>query len=200
MRPTLVVTGRSAARAYAQPAAELKRLTEAGALLKVARGIFVAVPVHRRAGDWLPSMEDLALAVAVAVHGVDHGALWGLSAARLHGALPRAIATGFVLGPRQHRAIPLAARPGSVECVKRDPERRDLELVTTEVGPGLVTTVAQTILDLSGRDFHAEDDLRREAVRALMVRVDVAELEDLARRVRGNAALRRAQRLGADAV
>jgi hypothetical protein len=192
--PTLMLTGRSAAGVYAQPAAELSRLAKAGAIVKLARGYYAAVPVDKRGTDWTPSVEDIAVGMATAVYGPDRGAAWGLSAARVHGALPRAIATGFVLGPTQHRPIALTARSGHIEFRKRDPDRLDLELVTTAVGPGLVTSVEQTILDLSTHDFE-DDDLRTEAVRTLAARADHATLEDLAERTRGHAALRRIRRL-----
>jgi hypothetical protein len=82
-----------------------------------------------------------------------------------------------------------------VEFRRRDPERLDLEYVDTELGPGLVTSIAQTILDLSSRAFEDEADPRTEAVRNLMSAVAVDELADLAARVRGQAALARAQKL-----
>lgn len=195
LAPTLLATGRSAAAVYAQPAGELKRLAEAGALIKIARGYYVAVPVGRNAGDWLPSMEDLVSGLASAVYGPGEGVLWGLSAARVHGALPRALGTGYAFGPRQHRAIRLLARPGQVIFRKRDPERLSVDHVHTELGPGFVTSVAQTILDLSAQTFEGAADPRTEAVRNLMQIVDHDELSDLAGRVRGQLALRRARAL-----
>jgi hypothetical protein len=198
IRPTLMMTGRSAAGVYAQPAAELSRLAKAGAIVKLARGYFAAVPVDKRQMDWQPSMEAIAAGLATAVFGPDRAALWGLSAARVHGALPRAIATGFVLGPTQHRPIQLTARPGHVEFRQRDPQLFDVELFSTELGPGLVTSIEQTILDLSTRDVRDSDDMRAVVVRTLMARADQATLEGLAQRTRGQAALRRARKLAAD--
>lgn len=195
LAPTLLLTGRSAGAVYAQPAAELKRLTEAGAIVKIARGYYAAVPVGKRAGEWRPSMEDLAAGIASAVYGPGIGALWGLSAARVHGAVPRAIGIGYAFGPAQHRPIALVCRPGQVQFRKRDPERLDVEYLTTELGPGLVTSIAQTILDLSSRDLGGAGDLRTEAVRNLLALVDPDELVELAGRTRGMAALRRAQRI-----
>lgn len=199
LAPTLVLTGKSAAAVYAQPAAELKRLTDAGAIIKIARGYYAAIPVGRRAGEWLPSMEDLAAGIASAVYGPGAGALWGLSAARVHGSLPRAIGIGYAFGPAQHRPIPLVCRTGQVQFRKRDPQRLDLEYFKTELGPGLVTSVAQTILDLSSRDFGEGGDLRTEVVRNLLTMVDPDELAELAGRTRGMAALRRARRIGSHA-
>lgn len=184
---------------YSQPAAELKRLTEAGAIIKIARGYYAAVPIGKQGGAWLPSMEDLTAGMASAVYGPGSGALWGLSAARVHGAVPRAIAAGYALGPAQHRPVTLLARSGRVMFRKRDPERLDLDFLDTELGPGLVTSVAQTVIDLSSRAFNDDADPRTEAVRNLMRAVDADELADLAVRVRGQAALDRARKLVAHA-
>lgn len=195
LAPTLMLTGSSASAVYSQPAAELARLTKAGAAIKLARGFYVAVPVGKDPRSWLPSMEDIASGIATAIYGVGQGALWGLSAARVHGALPRALAVGYALGPSQHRPVPLLARSGHVEFRRRDPHRLDLDYLPTELGPGLVTSIAQTVLDLSARAFDETDPLRREAVINLMSVVDHDELVDLSERVRGRAALARAQGL-----
>lgn len=200
LRPTLAVTPGSAAETYAQPSVELGRLAKAGALLKLARGIFVAVPVDQRDRDWLPSLEAMATAVCIAVHGPGQGALCGLSAARVHGALPRAISTAEVVGPTQHRPIVLSARRARVDFAARDMGGIDVESFMTELGPGLVTTAAQTILDLSRREFDDGDSLRIEAVRQLMERVDSAEIESRAHRARGRRALARARALMTRAV
>lgn len=199
IRPTLMLTGRSAAAVYAQPAAELSRLAKAGAVIKIARGYYAAIPVDKREGDWLPSLETLAAGLATAIYGPNHGALWGLSAARVHGAMPRALSTAFALGPRQHRPIALTVRPGAVEFRKRDPQRIELEYLGTELGPGLVTSIEQTILDLSGQDFNDDSEPRVEAVRNLMALADADRLRELAGRARGRACLARATRLMADA-
>ena len=197
--PTLMITGRSAAGVYAQPAPELARLTRGGAAIKVARGFYAAVPVDKRGRDWLPSFEDITAGIATAVYGPGNGAIWGLSAARVHGALPRALSVGYAFGPAQHRPIELTGRTGRIEFRKRDPQRLDLEFLNTELGPGLVTSIAQTVLDLSSRDFRSESDVRSEAVRNLMSLVDFDELTDVTDRVRGRTALARALRLVNDA-
>lgn len=195
VHPTLMVTVQSASAVYAHPAGEVKRLEATGALLKVARGYYIAVPIHKRNGHWLPSMEAIAAGMSVSIYGPDDGAIWGLSAARIHGCLPRAISTGYACGPRQHRKIDLVARDGDVQFMKRDTERLDLELFNSEIGPALVTSVAQTILDLGRREFNAESSTRTEVVRNLMSQVDTSELINLAARSRGQTALKRALRL-----
>ena len=145
--------------------------------------------------DWLPSMEDLAAGVASAVYGPGQGAICGLSAARAHGAIPRAFAAGFVLGPTQHRPMALVARSGLVHFSKRDLTSLSLDYLDTAVGPGLTTSVAQTILDLARGPLQEDDTQRGEAIRNLMHVVDDDELAELADRVRGRAALVRARRL-----
>ena len=197
--PTLMITGRSAAGVYAQPAPELARLTRGGAAIKLARGFYAAVPIDKRGRDWLPSLEDITAGIATAIYGPGNGALWGLSAARVHGALPRALSVGYAFGPAQHRPIELTARAGQIEFRKRDPQRLELEFLQTELGPALVTSVAQTILDLSSRDFSDGFGVRSEAVRNLLFRIDTDELTEVADRVRGRTALARALRLVNDA-
>lgn len=197
--PTLMLTGRSASSVYAQPAAELARLARRGAAIKLARGFYAAVPVGKSADSWLPSLEATAAGIASAIYGVGNGAIWGLSAARVHGALPRALSVGYAMGPTQHGTVELIDRPGRVEFRCRDTQRLELEFFDTDLGPGLVTSIAQTILDLSSSEFAAFDDPRSEAVRNLMAMVEPRELEVLSERVRGKAALARANQLMAHA-
>lgn len=194
-----MITGRSAAAAYAQPAAELARLAEAGRVLRVARGYYAAVPVDKVGTDWRPSLESLAAGIAIAVYGVGRGALWGLSAARVHGGLPRAISTGFAFGDRQHRPVQLTTRSGRVMFRKRDPDRLSLETVVTDIGPALVTTVEQTILDLCASPITDPADPRTESVLSLMAMTTEHRVQHLAGRVRGASAWNRARRLAFDA-
>lgn len=192
--PTLMITGRSAKQAYAQPGPQLDRLAKAGAILRIAHGYYVAVPIDKRDGGWTPSLDALTAGLATAVYGSGRGVVWGLSAARLHGALPRAMAIGYAFGPAQHRRIYLLDRVGRVEFRKRDPERLDVEYLSTEVGPGLVTTIEQTVLDLSGPDLE-NDEVRAGAVRNLVGLTSLDDIADLAARVRGGAAFARARKL-----
>ena len=197
--PTLMATGLSAAKVYSQPAAELARLTKAGVLFKVARGYYAAVPINKRNTNWRPSLETLSAGVCNAVHGPGNGALWGLSAARIHGALPRAIAIGYVSGPTQHRPIEWQSGSGTVEFRKRNMHRLDLQFLDTELGPVLVTSIDQTILDLSAQSFINAQDLRAEAVKMLMGMTSIDRLMALAIRVRGQAAFARVRKLQSDA-
>jgi hypothetical protein len=58
-----------------------------------------------------------------------------------------------------------------------------------------VTSIEQTILDLSGQEFDADSEPRVEAVRNLMAMANADRLAELAARVRGRAALARARKL-----
>ena len=93
---------------------ELSRLAAAGAVATPLHGYYVVVPAGR-VGDrsWRPTIEGFALALALRVSDADGVALMGVSAARLHGALPRALATAVV-------AVGISAascrRPGATSC------------------------------------------------------------------------------------
>jgi hypothetical protein len=118
----------------------------------------------------------------------------GVSAARLHGALPRAIGTAVVAVPSQRNPVALVDRTARIRFVKRDLARLDVERVRTELGPTLVTTPEQTILDLARRPGlgGAEDEVP-DAVRILLARADSDLLDELAHAQRARASLRRAQ-------
>ncbi|MGB2947596.1 MAG: type IV toxin-antitoxin system AbiEi family antitoxin [Rhodococcus sp. (in: high G+C Gram-positive bacteria)] len=75
----------------------------------------------------------------------------GISAARLHSAIPRALATAVVAVPTRHDPIRLADRQAVVRFVVRDTARLDAERLDTELGPVLATTAEQTVLDLVKR-------------------------------------------------
>ncbi|WP_230598307.1 MULTISPECIES: type IV toxin-antitoxin system AbiEi family antitoxin [Nocardiaceae] len=73
----------------------------------------------------------------------------GVSAARLHGAIPRALATAVVAVPTRHDPIRLADREAVIRFVVRDMARLDAERIDTELGAVLVTTAKQTVFDLA---------------------------------------------------
>jgi len=193
--PTLMLTGVSAATVYQHPAGELRRLMKAGAILRLAHGYYCAVPVEFRDQDWSPSLESTVAGLAIAIYGPGAGIVCGLSAARVHTAIPRAIGVGHACGPRQHAAVTLTGQFGTVHFHKRDPQNLDIELWSTDVGPGHVTTVEQTILDLSTKAFGNPKDQRADAVLNLMERADHARLEEIAELHRGRTALTRAREL-----
>jgi hypothetical protein len=114
----------------------------------------------------------------------------GVSAARVHGAIPRALGIAVVAVARHRRTLRLVDRNASVIFVRRDVARLDLQRHRTELGQGWVTTVEQTLLDLAARpDLGDVPDAAQEAVAALLPRVDMALLRELATSQRRRRAL-----------
>ena len=123
----------------------------------------------------------------------------GISAARRHGAVPRAVGVAVVAVPKQRPR--LETRFGAVVFVKRDVARLDVERVDTQVTSGWMTTVEQTLLDLAARPTLgglAESDVVG-AVRALSPRADWNLVRQLSAVQHKPAALAAARRMaGAD--
>lgn len=179
---------------YAQPRAEMLRLERRGALHRLARGYYVVVPAEYVGTEWMPTIETAAAGIATADFGPGNAILMGLSAARWHGAIPRAIGIAFIAVPAQRNAIALTDRTATVRFVKRDVARLDAERVITELGPTLVTTAEQTILDLAHRPgLGGAEEQAREAARTLFARANLELINDLAASQRMRASLRRAQ-------
>ncbi|WP_346772982.1 type IV toxin-antitoxin system AbiEi family antitoxin domain-containing protein [Rhodococcoides fascians] len=149
--PMRMVRAATAADVYAHPRAELARLTDLGLLHRVATGFYVAVPDDLVGTEWMPGLEAAAAGIAVAAYSADDAVVMGVSTARLHGAIPRALATAVVAVPTRHDPIRLADRQAVVRFVVRDTARLDAERIDTELGPVLVTTAEQTVLDLVKR-------------------------------------------------
>lgn len=191
--PMRTLRPQQAAGVYAQPRGEVRRLERRGALHRLAHGYYVVVPQEQIGTEWMPTLEAAAAGIATADFGAGAVVLMGVSAARLHGAIPRAIAAAIVAVPAQRNAITLADRTATVRFVKRDTARLDAERMSTELGATLVTTPEQTVLDLARRPAlgDAEDEVR-DAVRILLARSDPAQLDDLATEQHAQASLRRA--------
>ncbi|WP_336087051.1 type IV toxin-antitoxin system AbiEi family antitoxin [Nocardia sp. SSK8] len=78
--------------------------------------------------------------------------------------------------------------------VRRDTEALDAERVETPLGPALVTTPEQTVLDLARRPELGNAETKvRPAIETLYYRCDSARLAQLATDQRLGAALRRAK-------
>lgn len=183
-----------AAEVYAHPRAELSRLADRGVLHRIAAGYYVVVPQDQVGRRWLPPLEAAAAGIASTIFGPDEAVVMGVSAARLLGVIPRALATAVVAVPRQHRPIALLDRSATVRFVQRDTDVLDVERVETPLGHVLVTTPEQTVLDISRRPLlgDAEIDVRA-AIAALFRRSDVERMEELAGPQRLVSALRRAE-------
>lgn len=185
---------------YVQPQAEFLRLEERGLLHRLATGYYVTVPPAHRGARWMPTLEAAAFGVAAADYGSEHAVLMGLSAARLHGAIPRALAVAVVAIPKQRRVLNLADRGAQVRFVRRDVARLDAERLPTDLGTALVTGVEQTLLDLAHRpDIGGVEAEAWAAVTALWPSADLDVLEQIAGEQRLRAALKRARQHVADA-
>lgn len=173
------------AQTYTQPNVQLHRLTRQNRVKKAAHGLYYAVPDDQDP-TWVPTLEALAAGVATALFGERVPVLMHLTAARLHGALPRAIGRAFVAAPRQHRPLEVADRPGAtILFVTRDVDALDATLVRTDLGPVLATTPEQTVLDLTKRpDLGGMPEEVEAAVRVLLPRCDEDRLQELAREQR----------------
>ncbi|MDT7724323.1 MAG: hypothetical protein QOI21_899 [Actinomycetota bacterium] len=172
---------RDLAGIYAHPRAEVARLARTGAVRRLATGYYALVPQHRL-GDptWVPDLNAVAMGIGQADYGTDAVTLMGVSAARIHGAIPRGLAVAVIAVPKQRPTL----RTGDALIVftERDVSRLDVERTETELGSGWVTTPEQTALDLAVRPTLGGIDASdaEEAVRALAQRMDWTVFEALA--------------------
>lgn len=199
LHPRLLARGRrvlrpqDAGELYANPRAEFRRMEGTGVLRRITTGYYAVVP-QDRIGDpsWRPPIEDIALGIAVADYG-DEAALMGLSAARYHGAVPRAHAKAWIATSVSRRAIE-GGQFGHITFVTRDIGSLDVIRARTSLATGWVTSVEQTALDLMRRPSWADGRAAAaNAVSRLLPRCDAALLDDLAATQRGRAALDRAR-------
>lgn len=166
---------------YAHPRAEFARLERRGALHRLAPGLYAAVPDHAIGRDWLPPLEATALAIASVGDHVNDAALMGISAARVHDAVPRAVNVAVVAVQHHRRTLQLADRKAQILFTRRDLTRLDIQRHHTELGRGWVTTIEQTLLDLIARPgLGGVPDASREATAALIHRADTKQLHQLA--------------------
>jgi Transcriptional regulator, AbiEi antitoxin len=191
-----VIRPRDVASVYANPRADLRRLTKAGLLLRLATGYYARVPQHRTADEtWRPDLHAAGLAIAQADYGIDAVALTHISAARRLGAIPRELAWAMIAAPKQRPVLDVLG--GRIQFVKRDVAVIDVQRTETELGPGWVTTAEQTLLDLAtprgGR--LADQPVIDEALLALATRVDWDLVDELAGRQRKRAGAVRARAL-----
>ncbi len=177
--------------AYAHPRQEAREFERLGLLHRLAHGIYCAVPPESDPMTWRPTLEAASAAVATALYGDRVPVLTGLTAARMHRALPRAIGVGYVAVPTRRRALRLADREGEIRFVMRAVSELDAVAMATELGQTLVTTAEQTVLDLARADAREEDLDAQQAINALWPQCDPAVLEEIAGRQRMRATLRR---------
>ena len=179
---------------YANPRAQTARLVRRGLLTPLAAGNYAIPPRAYVGRPWRPTIEAAAVGIAAAKVGLDAAVLAGLSAARLHGAVPRAIGVAVVAVPRQMRAVTIPGVGRAVFTVA-DTAAMAAELRPTELGDALVATVEQTVLDLAhGPALGGLPAVAAEAIRALLPRCDHQELARLAATQRRGRALARLRR------
>lgn len=188
-----VLRPRDAAALYVNPRAELAALAEVGALRKVATGYFIAPPDAEVLNpEWKPTVEGLALGIGRRDYGTRGVALMGMSAARRHGVVPRALGVGIVAMAKQRPR--LRTRFGDVVFVTRELDRLDLVRTRTDVTEGWTTGREQTILDLADRPTlgGVMAEAAGEAITALTGDADWDLVRELARSQHKYAALVRA--------
>lgn len=192
-----LVTTQTARETYAEPRPQLARLVNRGLLRRAAPGVFAVVPAEQIGlKAWRPGFEALAAGIAEAIFGRRKVALMGVTAARMHRAIPRALATAVVAAPRRRHPMRLKDRDGVIRFVERDVAALDTQLMDTGRGNVLVTTIEQTVLDLAHRpDLGGARVDAEEAIRVLLPRCHQARLEQLAGQDRLRAALNRARDL-----
>ncbi len=176
---------------YTQPHVQFRRLEKDGVLLKIAHGYYALIPEASRGSRWRPEVESLALGIGQADYGVNGAVLMHLSAARLQGAIPRAIAVAVVAIPKQR---PMLQTPyGRIVFVQRDTARLKRMKVKTELGEGWSTNKEQTTLDLARRPDLVEgmSSVAHEAARTLYFLSDKNKLDLIANDQRLKSALGR---------
>lgn len=149
-RGVRVVRPRDLAEVYASPNLEVRRLAANNVLLHLAHGYY-AVPPSEWLGDasWVPEIESAAWGIAAADHGQNAVAVVGVSAARVLGFVPRALARAIVSVPVRRR--PLRTVAGTVAFWQGHIESLETQSWRSELGLGRVTTVEQTLLDVAAR-------------------------------------------------
>lgn len=176
---------------YANPHKEAGELVKRGVLHRLAHGFYCVVPPEGDPASWRPTIEGAAAGIATAAYGDRVPVLIGLSAARLHQALPRAIGEAFVAVPTRHRPVALVDRGGKVHFALRAVAALDAELLVTDLGPALVTTVEQTVLDLARQDPRGQDLDAGQATEAMWAACSQDVLERLAGQQRMRTTLHR---------
>jgi hypothetical protein len=187
-----ILRPRDAGDLYVNPRAELAAMADTGGLRRVATGYFVAPPDSEVLNPgWRPTVEGVALGIARRDYE-GKGALMGMSAARRHGIVPRALGVGIVAVPNQRPR--LRTTFGEVVFVTRKIDRLDLVRTRTDVTEGWATSREQTILDLADRPTlgGVTAESTSEAITALVGNVDWELVRELARVQRKHAAMTRA--------
>ena len=188
-----VLRPRDAAGLYVQPRAEFLRLEKTGVLLKLAHGYYAVIPEANRGREWRPDMEAIALGIGQADYGKESVALMHISAARIHGAIPRAIALAVLAVPKQRPT--LETKFGRILFVKRNVAELKRIRIDTELGSGWATNLEQTTLDLAKREDLISDfsGVVQEAAVKLLLRNDREKLRAFAKEKRMDSSLKKVE-------
>ena len=194
-----VLRPRDASELYVQPRAEFLRLEKTGVLLKIAHGYYAVIPEANRGREWRPDMEAIALGIGQADYGKDAVALMHISAARIHGAIPRAIALAVLAVPKQRPT--LETKFGRIFFVKRNVAQLKRIRIDTELGSGWVTSLEQTTLDLAKREnlVSGFSGVVQEAAITLFTRNDKEKLRHFAKENHMGSSLEKVENWIADA-
>ncbi|MCH7583732.1 MAG: type IV toxin-antitoxin system AbiEi family antitoxin domain-containing protein [Acidobacteria bacterium] len=188
-----IVRPRDGADTYYNPTANFRRLVEAGLLIRVARGYYAIPPRDAVSSTgWRPTPEAVALGIGIADYGRDSVALSGISAARVLGVLPRAIAAAVISAPVRRPRVNTIVGP--VEFWHRDIADVETRKARTELATGWSTTAPQTLVDLADRPSLAGVDPSTvsETMWDLAPRVDWTEVHRISEKRRRRAAYARA--------
>jgi predicted transcriptional regulator of viral defense system len=189
--PLGVLRPRDGLGVYTQPSVQFHRLTRRGVLRRIAPGFYAIVPPAMVGTIWKPTLEGAAAGIAAAEFGPHGFALMGISAARLHGAIPRATGLATVATPRRRQAL-TTLEGATVVFTPVNLKTSELERMGTDLGDCLVTTPEQTALDISHRPALVGDaGVADAAMRALWPRCDQEVLARIAACQRRTAALGR---------
>lgn len=178
--PLKTVRAQDLAGAYAYPQKSLLDLKRRGIVHKIAHGYYCLVPPGEDPVTWMPTLEAAAAGVAATIWGERVPVLMGPSAARLHGALPRALGTATIATPVQHRPILLSDREATVRFVMRDVDVLDAIRVQTDLGPALATSPAQTALDLAREPRILQMPDLVSTLRAVLALTSLEEVTEIA--------------------
>lgn len=169
-----------------------------GAILRVAHGAYVLVPERerRRDPDWRPPLERVALGIAAAEFGANDVALVGLSAARVHGVIPRALGIATVSYPST-RPRDIETLAGTVRTYRRLIDQMDTVWLRNDLISGLVTSVEMTMLDLASKapKWPISPSDRNLAIRLLAARADWDLVQEIAEQYRKRSSLNAVHRL-----
>jgi DNA-binding transcriptional ArsR family regulator len=183
---------------YNNPRKELVRLTGAGLVHRLAEGFYTVVPQDRVGTAWIPTLEGAAAGIGAADFGAGRYALMGLTAARLHRAIPRAIAVAVVAAPRRRETLRLLDRTATVRFLVRAVDELHAEMLQTDLGGCLVTTPEQTVLDLAHLPKLGDmTDEALSAIRTLLPRCDKTTMAHIAEAQRLGRAYERVRRMAA---